>query len=259
MKLAVLSDIHGNVFALEAVIEDALSCGVKQMVNLGDTFYGPIAPWATYELLQKHGMLATIRGNQDRQICEAAQKASRKEASPDESAAHPTMRFVLDDLGREALDWMRSLPSDCRLDDDIYMCHGSPASDLEYLLENIRAGHPRLRSDREITASLGGQRAEIILCGHTHIPRCVQLSSGQMVINPGSVGLPAYTDDEPVLHSMENYCSHASYAVLEKRASGWIVRQMKVAYDVQQAVALARERQREDWAHFLRTGRKIET
>lgn len=65
--------------------------------------------------------------------------------------------FVLHELGEEPLFWMKSLPFDTQLSDEIYMCHGSPTNDLEYLLENIETGFPCLRSDSEIMASLHGQ------------------------------------------------------------------------------------------------------
>ena len=61
----------------------------------------------------------------------------------------------------------------------------------------------------------------LILCGHTHLPRVVALSSGQLVVNPGSVGLPAYADDAPVAHAMQTFSPHASYAILESGPSGW--------------------------------------
>jgi predicted phosphodiesterase len=245
MKIAVLSDIHSNVFALEAVVDDATKRGVERMLNLGDIFYGPIAPKATYELLKEHDFI-TIRGNQDRQIYEAL---------PEEIDANPTMQFVLNDLGEEPVLWMKSLPFDNQLNNEIYMCHGSPTDDLKYLLENIETGFPCLRSDREIMDSLNGQSSNIILCGHTHIPRTVKLTSGQLVINPGSVGLPAYTDDEPIIHSMENYCPHASYAVIEKNKAGWTIQLIKVPYDYPKAVKMAKEQQRQNWGHFLNTGR----
>jgi predicted phosphodiesterase len=181
MKIGVLSDIHSNVFALEAVIEDLKKHGVEHVLNLGDIFYGPIAPKATYKLLKEHDFV-TIRGNQDRQIYEA---------SPREIDANPTMRFVLNDLGDEPILWLKSLPFDNKFNDEIYMCHGSPADDLKYLLENIERGFPCLRSDSEIKEALDGQSSNIILCGHTHIPRTIKISSGQLIINPGSVGLQA--------------------------------------------------------------------
>ncbi len=141
--------------------------------------------------------------------------------------------------------------------DEIYMCHGSPTNDFEYLLENVETGFPCLRSDSQIMTSLQGQLANIILCGHTHIPRTVRTHSGQLIINPGSVGLPAYTDNEPVIHSMENYCPQASYAILEKNTTEWTIQQIKVPYDYQKAAKLAKEHQREDWGHFLNTGRGL--
>ena len=247
MKLAVLSDIHSNVFALQAVLSHAGRRGVNQLINLGDILYGPIAPRATYDLLQKHNFV-TISGNQDRQIWQADQQAID---------SNPTMQFILQDLGQEPLDWMRQLPFDYQLNDEVYLCHGTPADDLIYLLEQVESGRPVLRDDAAIIELLAGQTAPVILCGHTHIPRSVRLSTGQMIVNPGSVGLPAYTDDEPCLHSMENYSPHASYALLEKRHDQWLVEHVKVPYDAGAAAAEARLREREDWVQFLSTGRGL--
>jgi predicted phosphodiesterase len=70
VRIAALSDIHTNVFALEAVIADIKQYGVDITVNLGDILYGPIAPRATCDLLMEYDFV-TIRGNQDRQIYEA--------------------------------------------------------------------------------------------------------------------------------------------------------------------------------------------
>lgn len=248
MKLAALSDIHSNIFALEAVIADAQRRGVDQMVNLGDILYGPIAPRATYELLMEHDFV-TIRGNQDRQLFEATAA---------EIDLHPTMQFICEDLGSEPLEWMSSLPFDLQLNEDVYICHGSSQSDLVYLLENAESGYARLRSDGNITELLGGQRSPVVLCGHTHTARAVQLSSGPLVVNPGSVGMPAYTDQEPYLHSMESHSPHASYAVLEKRNGGWLVEHIKVPYEFERAVSAAKERDRADWAHFLATGKGLQ-
>jgi predicted phosphodiesterase len=246
LKIAVLSDIHSNVYALDAVIADTKRRSVDVLVNLGDILYGPIAPMATFDLLQSHDIL-TIRGNQDRQICEAARL---------EIESNPTMRFVLEDLGQEPVDWMAMLPFDMQVTADIYACHGTPASDLIYLLENVESGYPRRRTADEIIELLNGQSSPVVLCGHTHIPRLVQLASGQMIVNPGSVGLPAYIDDEPCRHAMENHSPHASYAIIEKVGTGnWLVELVKVPYDVEQAVRAAKERGRQDWAHFLATGR----
>ena len=247
MRIAALSDIHSNVFALEAVIEDVMARKADVIVNLGDILYGPIAPRATYDLLKQHNFI-TIRGNQDLQIYEA---------TSDEINANPTMQFILNDLGGEPLEWMQRLPFDHQFDEDVYLCHGTPNDDLIYLLENVSTGKAVLRSDNEILEMLQGQNSSLILCGHSHLPRTVSLSSGQIVVNPGSVGLPAYTDDEPVKHSMENHSHHASYTIIEKSSQGWLTQHIKVPYAFQKAIEAAEKRNRMDWVHFLSTGRGL--
>lgn len=249
MRIAAVSDIHSNVYALQAVLDDIRQRGADYRVNLGDILYGPIAPKATYDLLMQE-QLITIRGNQDRQIYDA---------TPEEIADNPTMAFILQDLGEEPLQWMRELPFDHQLTDDVYLCHGTPTDDLIYLLEDVSSGKAHLRHEDEIIKLLDGQSSGLILCGHTHTPRSVYTSTGQLIVNPGSVGLPAYTDDEPVLHSMENFSHHASYAMLEHNGHCWIVNHIKVPYDYEAAAKDAMARGRGDWEHFLRTGRGLST
>lgn len=245
MKIAVISDIHANVYALQAVLEDLQSRGFDHLVNLGDIFYGPIGPKATYELLQQHEV-TTIAGNQDRQIYESTE---------DEIAANATMQLVLDELEGEPLEWLKALPHQKQLTDNIYLCHGAPGDDMMYLLEDIAAGYPKVCPDEEIITRLQGRQESLILCGHTHIPRSVELSTGQLIVNPGSVGLPAYCDDEPIKHRMETHSSHASYAIVEEMGNSWTVQQLKVAYDFKAATEKCRLHKRQDWCYFLETGR----
>jgi len=247
MKIAILSDIHSNVFALDAVLKDLERHSVDIKANLGDILYGPVAPKSTFELLMEHDFI-TISGNQDRQIYES---------SDEEIASNPTMQFIVDDLGTKPIEWMKSLPFDKQVNDDVYLCHGTPKNDLVYLLEDVSKGYALLRSDSEIIDLLAGQKSKLICCGHTHTPRAVNLSSGQLIVNPGSVGLQAYTDEEPVLHSMENFNHHASYSIVEKVNSEWVVQNIKVPYDYQRALNESKKRSRSDWVHFLSTGRRI--
>ncbi len=245
-KLAVLSDIHSNVYALEAVVADAKTRGVKTFINLGDILYGPIAPKATYDYLCNLNVL-TISGNQDRQIYESTQA---------EIDSNPTMQFILNDLGKSPLEWMKQLPFDLQVSPDIYACHGTPTDDLMYLLENVSTGKAEVRADHEIVNLLNGVKSPIVLCGHTHTPRCVELSTGQLIINPGSVGLQAYTDEDPNVHSMQNYSSKASYVTLLKDSDNkWKVDFHRVTYDISRAVDAAKNQGREDWVHYLSTGR----
>lgn len=245
MRIAVLADIHGNAFALAAVIADICRRGVDATVNLGDTFYGPIAPRATYDLLMAHPC-TSIQGNQDRQILDV---------SPADIESNPTLGFVIDNLGNEPLCWLAGLSADGWLEEAVYLCHGAPGDAGMYLLEDVATGVPQLRQESAIMTRLAGNTAAVILCGHTHIPRIVTLKNGQLVVNPGSVGLPAYSDEDPVPHRMEAFSPHAAYAVIEKTAAGWDVALIRVAYDHHAAAQAAADRHRADWARALTTGR----
>lgn len=244
-KFAVLSDIHSNVWALEAVLLDAKQKDVDALINLGDILYGPLAPRRTYDLLQTEEII-TIKGNQDRQIYQA---------SDSQISANPTMQYILSDLGNDPLQWMKKLPAIMSFDKDIFLCHGTPDDDLIYMLEDVSEGCAKMRPDSEILNFAAGVQEKIILCGHSHIPRTVQLSSGTTIVNPGSVGLPAYCDHEPVPHKMENYSNLAQYCIVESMSSGWQIEHIRVPYNHNCAIQAAKKRNRMDWAQALESGR----
>lgn len=235
-KFGVLSDIHGNVWALEAVLNDAHRRGVSAFVNLGDILYGPLAPRETFELLKKTNLAAQVLGNQDRLIIDGTPT--------------PTLDWVRRDLGEDPVRWLSAIPANARHDDWL-LCHGTPSSDTTYLLEDVSSGGPKVRKDAEIEGLLKGRSAARILCGHTHIQRLVRLASGTIIVNPGSVGLPAYDDDLPVHHVMESFSPHARYAVID----GTTISFHQVEYDWNAAAARARELKRDDWARGLAAGR----
>ena len=244
MQLGILADIHGNSRALEAVLEDAHHRGIRQFVDLGDVLYGPLEPRQTYDIIQSVNLIAQVSGNQDRLIREA------------QKGANPTLDFVLDDLGPGPIAWLSKLPQTVVLENEILLCHGTPASDTTYLLENVSNGKPYVRSEEEIANHLGHAiNVPLVLCGHTHIPRLIQLKNGPLVLNPGSIGLPAYDDDAPIPHVMETFSPHACYAVIEKFAKGWTASFHRVPYDWQAAAARAHELGRPDWAQGLEFGR----
>jgi predicted phosphodiesterase len=245
-RLGVIADVHGNALALAAVLEHAKQQGVERLVDLGDTLYGPLQPREAFRLFQSAPLIAGVSGNQDRKIFQAA--------TPD-LEANRNLAFVVRDLAAGAIAWLRALPPTAVVDGEVFLCHGAPTSDTTYLLEDVRTGIPALRPDAEILEILGDVREPVILCGHSHIPRVVRLSSGQLIVNPGSVGLPAYDDNQPVLHFMETFSPHASYAILEKSPAGWGVALQRVAYDWDQAAGQARRLGAEDWAQGISTGR----
>ena len=243
-----MADIHANLWALEAVLDHAQRHNASHFLNLGDISYGPLKPRATFDRLMKEDVAMTIQGNQDRLLYQA---------TTEEVSLNPTLRFVLQDLGDEPIAWLRRLPKTAVYEKEIFLCHGTPASDMEYLLEDVTSGKPEVRSEREIARLLGEISSPVIVCGHTHVPRVVRLSSVQLIVNPGSVGLPAYEDTKPVPHAMEMFSPHACYAILERTRFGWDVSLERVAYDHEAAAQQARVLGREDWAHALATGRVV--
>jgi putative phosphoesterase len=241
-KIAVLSDIHGNLIALEKVVQDIERRGVDLVVNLGDFISGPLWPKETLEYLKAQDWIH-IRGNHERQLLT---QAPRNMGISDQ--------YAWQTLEADDLKWLHSLPKRAEIGTDIVLCHGSPSDDKQYLLETIANGHARLASPDEIEVRIGNESASIILCGHTHIPRVVAISDNQLVVNPGSVGLPAYDDVEPEPHVMETGSPHARYAILERYAGEWIVDLVSVTYDHHRAAKKARDNGREDWAIGLQTG-----
>jgi diadenosine tetraphosphatase ApaH/serine/threonine PP2A family protein phosphatase len=97
----------------------------------------------------------------------------------------------------------------------------------------------------------------VVVCGHSHVPRVVALSDGRLVVNPGSVGIPAYTDDLPYPHVMEAGSPHARYALLRKEAAGWTVELVGVPYAWDEAARVARSNGRDDRAIRIATGRAV--
>ncbi|WP_342119478.1 metallophosphoesterase family protein [Pseudoduganella sp. OTU4001] len=245
MRIAVLSDIHGNLWALEAVLADLARRSVDATVNLGDILSGPLLPAETAERLMALG-LPTIRGNHERQVLE--HDPARMGASD---------RWAHDHISDSHRAWIAGLPASLRLHDDVQMVHGTPGSDLVYWMETVDPAGQRAATYAEVLERAGNAPASLILCGHTHVPRSVLLEDGRLVVNPGSVGLQAYSDEHPYPHKAENGTPHARYAIVERTAGGWAVEQYAVPYDWEAAAQVAERHGRPEWAFALRTGRML--
>ncbi|MCP4664035.1 MAG: metallophosphoesterase family protein [bacterium] len=241
-QLAVISDIHGNRWALEAVLDDIRRRQIQDVVNLGDTVYGPLDPQGTAEILLELDV-PTVRGNQDRILLEPA----------DPAEIVPTFAYVSESLGEAHLQWLGSLET-TGVVEEMFLCHASPDCDAEYLLWQLDQGGASLRRASDVATSLGSIHNPVVLCGHDHVPRTMLLPNGALVVNPGSVGLPAYVDDEPFPHVMETGTPHARYAVVSEVSGGWRVEDVAVPYDWQTAAAVALKNGRPDWVEWLRTG-----
>lgn len=241
MRIALVSDIHGNLAALEAVAADIHRCGADQVVNLGDNLSGPLLPRETAQWLMASGWLS-LAGNHERQVLEL--RPGR--GGPSDQYAHAQ-------LTETEFAWLRSLKPWVRLNDEVFLCHGSPRSDHEYLLETLDGAALRLARPAEVAERLAGEPSTVVACGHTHVPRVVRLG-GQLLVNPGSVGLQAYSDDHPVVHHVEGGSPDARYAILERTPGGWHCEHHSVPYDHEAMAVLAEQRHRPEWAVALRTG-----
>ncbi|HTD04439.1 metallophosphoesterase family protein [Undibacterium sp.] len=242
MRIALLSDIHGNLPALQAVLQDLALRAVDRIVNLGDSLSGPLFPKETAEFLMRQDWVQ-LAGNHERQILEF--RPGRGSASDG---------YALSTLTPAMLAWIRSLPGTHRLNEEVFLCHGTPATDLEYFLETVEPAAVRLASPAEVDARLGNTRAKVVACGHTHIPRAIRSGNGTLIVNPGSVGLQAYDDEHPHPHLMQNGSSDARYAIIEGNNGVWSAALHSVPYDYHAAADAARLRDREDWRYALLTG-----
>ncbi|MEA3391092.1 metallophosphoesterase family protein [Sphingobium sp. CCH11-B1] len=243
MKIAVLSDIHGNIAALDAVLADAADRGADRIVNLGDICSGGLFPVETADRLMALD-LPTIRGNHERQLLE---QAPEHMGLSDRHAART--------LRPEHLAWLAALPETAWLTHDILLVHGTPGSDLAYFLETVTEDGIRAATPAEVKSRIGAVCAPVILCGHTHIPHVVVIEDGPLIVNPGSVGLPAYDDTRPYPHKVETGSPHARYAMLTQADGAWQAELLCVDYDWEQAARDAEANGRPDWARALRTGR----
>ncbi len=239
---AAISDIHGNLTALDAVLHDIEQRGITSTVNLGDHLYGPLDPIGTAERLASVDMV-NISGNCDRMLIEDA-------PAPKGS----TVEWNRSLLSHSHLDWLRKQV--CTSEQgDILLCHATPDYDDVYLLEQVNERGVFLTSSSELQRQLQNRNFSLLLCGHSHVPRTVMLSNRSLIVNPGSVGLAAYTEDRPRPHSMESGSPHARYAVLTRERESWRVEHVQIAYDWKKAAQLAQKNGRPDWAKWLATGR----
>lgn len=232
MRFAIISDIHGNLAALEAVLDDIADEGADQVLNLGDIVSGPLAPAAVADLLIGRGY-PTIKGNHDRYVRETP---AEKLESVD--------RFVAKSLDGEQLAWLRGLPATLPIGDEVFMSHGTPRSDEAPWLDGWWNGRTvEFPSESAVTAEADGLDYPVLLCGHTHVSRVVQLADGRLIVNPGAVGLQ-FNMGSPL----------ARYALVERRNGRWSAVLKALPYDYDRAVRQATDNGFAHWEPALRGG-----
>ena len=241
MRLAVISDIHGNLLALEAVLHDITTRGVDDTINLGDWVAGPLWPRETFELLAELG-IPSVRGNHDRWAVDR----------PDDQMP-PAGRFARNALTPAQCETLHALPEVIDRG-EILACHGTPTDDMAYLLEDPAEGRLAPAARSTVATRLGAESArQVVLCGHSHRQALVTGPDGCLILNPGSVGCPAFAD-VPAAANFEHRSPHARYAVLTQRNGKWSADLIALEYDWDRAAQRAAECGFPKWATMLATG-----
>lgn len=230
MRLAVLADVHDNLPALEAVVEDIQRHHVDRVIAAGDYLLRGPFPLETNHLLRSLDAWM-IRGNTEEYIL-----SYHRGESPDSwytSDQWAPVRWTYDHLDTEALDFVASLPERkvIRLDGTppIRLVHGSPRDsaarliperDLEALHWFQKAGFLGRDSDSSwLTTALGFVAEPVLICAHTHIP-WAERRDDRLAVNPGAVS--GSVNEDPRAH----------YALLSWRGDRWEVERRAVPYDL---------------------------
>jgi predicted phosphodiesterase len=210
LRLAVLSDVHGNAWALRAVLADAERCQPDGFVVLGDLLADGPDPVGTLALLRALPNATFVQGNTDRYLADLDQVVSPRSEMPDLVA---TWQWAVDQLGEEGCRFLAGLPTDVTIETPagrILATHGIPGDDEGFV-------DPE---EPDTWAGLDWRGARLLLAGHVHIPFVLETGAGT-VVNPGSVGIP----DPPGWR--------ANYAVVDLFAGGQIaVQHVQVTWDI---------------------------
>jgi len=187
MKIAVLSDIHGNLLALESVMDDIQARGCEKILFLGDYALAGPEPGDTVNFcmsLSNHDNVEMIQGNTDEMIAYYSDEIYEKVAKNAPIMAN-ALKEEANNLSKNQLEFLKGLPTQKSLTIDgvkILMVHGSPRRNNEDIMPNT--------PPEEVEKMISGVDADLILCGHTHIPCGFQTNTEQTVVNDGSVGRP---------------------------------------------------------------------
>jgi diadenosine tetraphosphatase ApaH/serine/threonine PP2A family protein phosphatase len=216
---ALLYDVHGNLLALEAVLDDAHKAGAEELLLGGD--YALFGPWPaeSVDRLRALANATWIRGNVD-----------RWSGDPDAAPADPLIREAIAacraELGLETVEKLAALPAQAVLDGTRY-CHASPISDVRSFMPSPGD------QDEELLGEASERR---VVFGHTHLQFVRANAADIELVNPGSVGMPfdgdvraAYAllgDDGRIESRRVAYDHEASAAAVEERFSGaaWAAR-----------------------------------
>ncbi|MGZ3616505.1 MAG: metallophosphoesterase family protein [Ktedonobacteraceae bacterium] len=183
MKIAAIYDIHGNLPALEAVLNEIDREVVDVIVIGGDIVPGPMSLDVLEFMLRLGDRVSWIRGNCEREVVEAFDGGSFSYIKSKEVRAATI--WTAEQMEQRQRDFMAALPEKISFHagglGEVLFCHGSPRSDMEILTEAT--------SEQRLREALAGVKEDVIVCGHTHM-QFDRVCDGKRVVNAGSVGMP---------------------------------------------------------------------
>lgn len=179
MKVAALADIHGNLPALEAVLEEVAREQPDLIVFCGDVASGPM-PAGTIDRLQRINQPRFVRGNADRGLVDAF------DGKPPSPMPGPFNDWCATQIDQQQRDFLASFEDTVRVDNvdglgRVLFCHASPRNDTDVFL----ASSP----DERVRKLMLGVDADVVVCGHTHM-QFDRTVDGLRIINAGSIGMP---------------------------------------------------------------------
>lgn len=184
MRLAVVSDVHGNLTALEAVISDLDARGPDLVLHGGDLALGGAQPAEVVDRIRELGWPGVV-GNTDELLWEPGERARQEERAPKLSSLFAVLFDLYapatrERLGPERLEWLRGLPAEQR-QDGVLLLHAAPGNLWRAPMDDA--------TDDELTRAYGDCGADVVVYGHIHRPFVRELGS-LVVANSGSVGSP---------------------------------------------------------------------
>lgn len=241
-RITVFSDIHANLPALEAVLADIEARGLDNLYCLGDLVGYATSPNEVVAAIRKRG-IPTVQGNFDQGVGSSSHDCGCAYKTPEAKAlGNRSIAWTNQHTSDENKAYLRDLPGQIPLQLEglrVLLVHGSPRKVNEYLYQD--------RPNQGLERLLDMADADVLVCGHTHLPYHKVLASGRHVVNDGSVGKPK--DGDP----------RACYAVLSyderANADGLQVELIRVSYDVERAAqGIKATDMPDEFAEMLRTG-----
>lgn len=236
MRIAVIADIHSNIYSLNEVLLDIDNRNADLIVCMGDLVGYATFPNEVIDTIRENRIL-TIKGNYDEAVGDELMVCGCDYPDPkDMENAGISLNWTIDETREDNKEFLRSLPMEAIMnfeDMSIRFVHGSPRMINEYLKENSKEAEEVMADFEE----------DILVCGHTHKPY-FKMYGNKMLVNAGSAGKP------------KTGIPKANYVVIDLNDKAPKVEIYEVDYDFEKtAKAIEEAGLPQEFADIIRTGR----